>query len=93
MNKSELVAKVSEVSGVSQSDTEKVIEGFKSAVKDALVSGDKVQLVGFGSWETTTRAARTGRNPRTGEQIQIAESRQVKFYPGGPLKEALNPGK
>ena len=93
MNKSELIAKVAEVSGVSQGDTEKVINGFTTAVKDALVAGDKVQLVGFGSFETTTRAAHEGRNPRTGDKIQVAESRAAKFYPGGPLKDALNPAK
>jgi DNA-binding protein HU-beta len=90
MNKSDLIGKVATSTGVSQADTEKVINGFLAETKSALVAGDKVQLIGFGSFEKTTRAAHTGRNPRTGESIQVAESHNVKFTVGGPLKDAVN---
>lgn len=91
MNKSDLIAQVSKAVGVSEADTGKVVNGLTAAIQEALVKGEKVQMVGFGTFETATRAARKGRNPRTGEEIDIKESRAAKFYAGGPLRDALNP--
>lgn len=90
MNKSDLISKVASTTGVSQTDSEKVINGFLTEIKSALVTGEKVQIIGFGSFDKTTRAAYTGRNPRTGEPVQVSESHNVKFTVGGPLKDAVN---
>ncbi len=90
MNKKELVSAVAEASGVSKKDTEAVISAFTEVVGDAMKSGDKVQLVGFGTFETTQRAARIGRNPATGESMQIEASNVPKFKAGSALKEKVN---
>ncbi len=90
MNKKELVSAVAEASGVSKKDTEAVISAFTEVVGDAMKSGDKVQLVGFGTFETTQRAARIGRNPATGESMQIEASVVPKFKAGNALKEKVN---
>lgn len=90
MNKTELVAAVAEKSGVSKKDTESVIKSFVETVKDEVKSGAKVQLVGFGTFESTTRSARTGRNPQTGKEIEIAASVAPKFKPGKEFKDMLN---
>lgn len=90
MNKADLVAKVAEKSGVTKKDAEKAVAGIFVAVQEALVAGDKVQVLGFGTFEVKERAARTGRNPQTGEELQIAASKNPSFKPGKALKEAVN---
>lgn len=91
MNKSELIAKMAEKSGLSKADATRALESFVSSVEEALVAGDKVQLVGFGTFETRERKAREGRNPRNPEQsIQIPASTAPVFKAGKSLKEAVN---
>ena len=90
MNKSELIAAVAEQAGLSKKDAEKAVNAVVSAVTDALVEGDKVQLVGFGTFEVRAREARTGKNPRTGEAIKIAASKVPAFKAGKALKDAVN---
>ena len=90
MNKADLVAKVAEKSGVTKKDAEKAVAGIFAAVQAALAAGDKVQVLGFGTFEVKERAARTGRNPQTGEELQIAASKNPSFKPGKALKEAVN---
>ncbi|MBQ8637001.1 MAG: HU family DNA-binding protein [Clostridia bacterium] len=90
MNKSELVAAVAEKAALSKKDAEKAVNAVVAAVTDALVDGDKVQLVGFGTFETRARGARTGKNPRTGEAIKIAASKVPAFKAGKALKDAVN---
>ena len=89
MNKGELIAGMAEESGVSKADTEKVLNAFLSQVEKALCAGDKVQLTGFGSFEVRERAARQGRNPLTGETIEIAAAKAPAFKPGKALKDAI----
>lgn len=79
MNKTELIALMSEKAEISKKDAEKALTAFTNVIADALVDGDKVQLVGFGTFEVVERAARTGRNPQTGETIEIAASKSPKF--------------
>ena len=90
MNKADLVAKVAEKSGVTKKDAEKAVAGIFAAVQEALAAGDKVQVLGLGTFEVKERAARTGRNPQTGEELQIAASKNPSFKPGKALKEAVN---
>ena len=90
MNKKELVAAIADKSGVKKADAEKVLEAFAEAVKDELKAGGKVALVGFGTFEVAERAAREGRNPRSGETMTIPASRNPKFKAGKALKDALN---
>ena len=90
MNKSELVAAIAEKAGVSKKDTEAMLKAFIETVEGAVKSGDKVQLIGFGTFEAKTRAARMGKNPRTGEQIKIAESKNPVFKAGAAFKDLLN---
>lgn len=90
MNKAELVARVAEKSGVTKKDAEKAVAGVFAAVQEALAAGDRVQVLGFGTFEVKERAARIGRNPQTGEELQIAASRNPSFKPGKALKEAVN---
>ncbi|MCD7842111.1 MAG: HU family DNA-binding protein [Lachnospiraceae bacterium] len=90
MNKKELVSAVAEASGGSRKDTEAVISAFTEVVGDAMKNGEKVQLVGFGTFEATQRAARIGRNPATGETMQIEASNVPKFKAGNALKEKVN---
>lgn len=91
MNKTELVAKTQENIDieVSKKDLTTIIDGIIKTIQDAVISGDKVQLVGFGTFETTTRAARKGRNPATGESISIPESKSPKFKAGKSFKDAV----
>ena len=89
MNKVELVGAVASKSEISKKDVEKVINAFTNIVADALVDGDKVQLVGFGTFEVVERAKRQGRNPATGEAITIAASKSPKFKAGKALKDAV----
>ena len=90
MNKSELVAAVAEKAGLSKVDSEKAVKSFVEAVEETLKAGDKVSLVGFGTFEVSNRAARTGHNPSTGKSIQIAASKAPKFKAGKAFKDALN---
>jgi DNA-binding protein HU-beta len=90
VNKTELVAKVAEKAGLTKKDAEKAVGAFTEAVQEALVEGDKVQLIGFGTFETKDRAARTGRNPQTGKAIEIPASKNPVFKAGKALKDAVN---
>ena len=87
MNKTELVAEIAEKAGLSKKDSEAAVKAFVDAVSESLKKGDKVQLVGFGTFEVSERPARTGRNPQTGETIEIAASRTPKFKAGKALKD------
>ena len=89
MNKAELVAAVAEKTGLSKKDSEKAVNAAFDAISAKLVEGGKVQLVGFGSFETKTRNARVGRNPRTKEEIEIPASRVPAFKAGKALKDAV----
>ena len=89
MNKADIIAAVAESAGLSKKDAEKAVTAFIDTISEALVKGDKVQLVGFGAFETKERAARTGRNPRTKETIEIPASRTPVFKPGKALKDAV----
>lgn len=89
MNKAELVSSVAEKAEVTKKDAEKVITAVFDVVEEALARGDKVQLVGFGTFEVRDRAARTGRNPQTGEEIQIAATRVPAFRAGKALRDAV----
>jgi DNA-binding protein HU-beta len=90
MNKNELVTKVAELSGFTKANADKATDAIFTAITSALKGGDEVRLVGFGSFSVVHRAAKTGRNPRTGEEIAIAPSNQPKFAAGKGLKEAVN---
>ncbi len=90
MNKVELIAAVAEKAGLSKKDAEKAIAAVVASVEEALVKGDKVQLIGFGTFEVRERAARVGRNPQTKEEIKIEASKQPVFKAGAALKKAVN---
>lgn len=90
MNKVELVAAIAEKAEISRKDAEKALKAFTEVVTDEIKNGGKVQLVGFGTFETSTREARVGRNPRTGENMEIAASRVPKFKAGKALKDIVN---
>ncbi len=91
MNKAELVAKMAEKSNLSKKDSELALNSFMKVVEETLVAGEKVQLVGFGTFETRERKARQGRNPRKPEEIiEIAASKAPVFKAGKALKDAVN---
>ena len=90
MNKTELVAAVAQKAELSKKDAEKAVAAVTAAITDALCAGDKVQLVGFGTFEVSERAARTGKNPQTGAEIKIAACKAPKFKAGKALKDAVN---
>ena len=90
MNKSELLAKLAEDTGLKKGDAEKFLDSFVSTVKEVIASGDKLQLVGFGTFEAKEREERTGVNPATGEKITIAACMIPAFKPGKGFKEELN---
>lgn len=90
MNKTELVANVAEKAGLTKKDAEKALGAIIESIEEALVEGDKIQLIGFGTFEVKDRAARTGRNPQTGKEIKIAASRNPVFKAGKALKDAVN---
>ena len=90
MNKTELVAAMAEQAGVSKKDAEKTLKAFTDVVADELKKGGKVQLVGFGTFEVSERAAREGRNPQTGKAMKIKASKAPKFKAGKALKDSLN---
>lgn len=90
MNKAELIAAVAEKSNLSRKDAEKAVNVALETIEEALKASEKVSLVGFGTFEAKTRAARKGHNPATGEEIEIAESKAPVFKAGKALKDALN---
>lgn len=90
MNKAELVSAIAERAGLSKSDAEKSVNAFIEVVGGELGKDGKVQLVGFGTFEVGERAARTGKNPKTGEPIEIAACKTPKFKPGKALKDEVN---
>ena len=91
MNKAELIASVAEKTGFTKKDSEAAVNAFVSCVEGALVNGEKVQLIGFGTFETRERKARQGRNPRKpGETIEIAASKAPVFKAGKALKDSVN---
>ena len=90
MNKTELVAAVAEPAGLSRKDAEAAVKAFTDVVADALKNGDKIQLVGFGTFEVSERAAREGRNPKTGESMKIEACKTPKFKAGKALKDLVN---
>ncbi len=90
MNKTELIAAVAENADMTKKDAEKVLKAFVDVVTEELKKGEKVQIVGFGTFEVAERAAREGRNPHTGEPMPIAASRAPKFKAGKALKDAMN---
>lgn len=89
MNKTELIAAVAEKTGMTKKDSEKALNAAVEAVTAALVAGDKVQVSGFGMFETKTREARVGRNPQTGETMEIPASRVASFKASKTLKDAV----
>lgn len=90
MNKNDLVAHVADSTGLTKNDATKAVDAVFDSITDALKDGDEVRLVGFGSFSVAERAASEGRNPRTGEKIMIAASKQPKFKAGKALKDAVN---
>ena len=90
MNKSELVDSIAEGAGLSKADAERALNALIDAVQGAVANDDKVTLPGFGSFSRSSRAARTGRNPRTGEPVQIKASKAVKFSVGADFKKKVN---
>lgn len=90
MNKTELIAAVAEKAEVSKKDAEKTVNAVLSTISDAMAEGDKIQIVGFGTFEVRSREAREGKNPRTGEKITIAASKVPAFKAGKALKDIVN---
>ena len=90
MNKTELIAAVAEKAEISKKDSEKALKALVDVVTEQLKAGDKVQVVGFGTFEVSERAAREGRNPQTGETMKIAACKAPKFKAGKALKDAIN---
>ena len=90
MNKQELIGRVAEVTGVGRGEASRAVEAVFDTISDALKRGDEVRLVGFGTFSCSRRKASTGRNPRTGEPMQIKESTQTKFKAGKGLKDSVN---
>ena len=90
MNRNELVDTVSGKTDMKKSEASKAVDAVFDAIAEALKGGDEIRLVGFGTFSVASRAASEGRNPRTGEKIQIAASKQAKFKPGKGLRDSLN---
>ncbi|MDD5949910.1 MAG: HU family DNA-binding protein [Lachnospiraceae bacterium] len=90
MNKTELVAAIAEKTELSKKDAEKALKAFTEVVTEELAKGEKIQLVGFGTFEVSQRAAREGRNPQTGKTIKIKASKAPKFKAGKALKDVVN---
>ena len=90
MNKNDLISAVADTSGLSRSDAANAVEGVFDAIQKALVKGDDVRLVGFGTFSVAKRKASTGRNPQTGQPMEIKASNQPKFKAGKGLKDAVN---
>ena len=90
MNKSDLIDAMAEDAGVSKAAAKKALESFLGHIEKGLKKGDRISLVGFGSWSVSKRAAREGRNPQTGKTIKIAAKNVVKFKAGSDLSDAVN---
>lgn len=90
MNKSELIKHIASTASLTQAQATAALNAFESGVTKALAAGDDVALIGFGTFSVKERAARTGRNPKTGEEIQIAAAKAPNFKAGKGLKEAVN---
>ena len=90
MNKGELITALAKKTELSRKDAEKALNAFVDTVSDSLAKGDKIQLIGFGTFEVKNRPARTARNPRTGEEVKIAASKQPAFKAGKALKDKVN---
>lgn len=90
MNKTELIAAVAEKAGITKKDADSAVAAVVNSITEALVNGDKIQLVGFGTFEVRERGARTGRDPRTNKTIEIPASKAPAFKAGKALKEAVN---
>ena len=90
MNKTELVVSIAEKAAISKKDAEKALSAFLDTVAEELKKGEKIQLVGFGTFEVSERPEREGRNPRTGETMKIAASKAPKFKAGKALKDMIN---
>ncbi|MEA5084048.1 MAG: HU family DNA-binding protein [Lachnospiraceae bacterium] len=90
MNKAELIAAMVEKAEISKKDAEKALKAFEEVVTEELKNDGKIQLVGFGTFEVAQRAARVGRNPQTGEDMEIGASKAPKFKAGKALKDAVN---
>jgi DNA-binding protein HU-beta len=90
MNKTELTDAVADATGLTKADATRAVDAVLSSITDALVKGDQVGVVGFGTFLVRERAARTGRNPQTGAEIQIAAAKVPAFKPGKALKDAVN---
>lgn len=90
MTKAELIIKIADKAGLTKTDAERALNGFLKTVENVLISDGKITLTGFGSFQVDERKARTGRNPRTGADIQIPACKVVKFRPGKLLKDAVN---
>ena len=90
MNKTELIAAVAEKTELTKKDVEKALKAFTDVVEEELKKGEKVQMVGFGTFEVTERSAREGRNPQTGDKMEIKASRSPRFKAGKALKDSLN---
>ena len=93
MNKSELIEAMANTASLSKKDAEAALNAYTDVITEALKKGDKVTLVGFGTYETRKRAARTGKNPQTGEAIKIKAAKGPAFKPGKALKDAVNGAK
>ncbi|PEY41214.1 DNA-binding protein [Bacillus cereus] len=89
MNKTELIKNVAQTAEISQKEATAVVQSVVESITNTLAAGEKVQLIGFGTFEVRERAARTGRNPQTGEEMQIAASKVPAFKAGKELKEAV----
>ncbi len=90
MNKSQLIDAISEKAGINKNEAQAALEAITQSIEEALSQGEEVSLIGFGTFKVTERAARTGRNPKTGETMQISASRSPSFKAGKALKEACN---
>jgi DNA-binding protein HU-beta len=90
MNKSQLIERVAHATGKTKKESTQLVDTVLETIAEALQRGEKVSLIGFGNFEVRERAARTGRNPQTGEEIQIQASRVPAFKPGKQLKDAVN---
>ena len=90
MTKAELVTSIAEKTGLTKKDSEKALAAFVDTVTETLAKGDSIQLVGFGTFEVSERAAREGRNPQTGETMEIKASKTPKFKAGKALKDMMN---
>ena len=89
MNKAELISAIASKAGISKANAKKALDAFMESVTEALVKGERVSLVGFGSWKVAMRQARKGRNPRTKEVIEIPAKKVVKFVPGADLSDKV----